>query len=217
MGQRLRNSKQERFARGVAALVPLPTAYAEAGFKGDPRWHCYNASKLSNKPHVKARIDELRIEFEKLSAIHVDYVRHQLLKLLEANLADLYEQDPSDSAGKRFRLRSIAELPRHLTAAIARLKIDPETGAPLEIMLANKHEAAATLLRSLPGGSVERHEVTAEAKQVIYQVVTNVPDPEGWRQDHNRASATTEGGPAVQVDCRPVPEPGEVLRNREWV
>jgi hypothetical protein len=29
-------------------------------------------------------------------------------------------------------------------------------------MLANKHEAAATLLRSLPGGSVERHEVSLE-------------------------------------------------------
>src|ERR1700722_3399884 len=162
MGQRLRNSKQERFARGVAALVPLATAYAEAGFAGDPRWHCYNASKLSNKPHVKARIDELRLEFEKLSAIHVDYVRHQVLKLLEANLADFYEADPSDASGKRVKLRSINALPRHLSAAITKIKLDPETGTPMEIVLASKSESAAILLRSLPGGSVERHEVSLE-------------------------------------------------------
>jgi hypothetical protein len=162
MGQRLRNSKQERFARGVAALAPLATAYAEAGFAGDPRWHPYNASRLANKPHVKTRIDELRLEFEQLSAIHVDYVRHQVLKLLQANLADFYEVDPNDASGKRVRLRSINALPRHLSAAITKIKLDPETGTPTEIVLASKSESAALLLRSLPGGSVERHEVSLE-------------------------------------------------------
>ena len=174
MGQRLRNTKQEAFARGVAALVPLGTAYAEAGFKGDPRWHPYNASKLANKPHVAARIDELRVEFEKLSAIHTDYIRYQLLKMIEANVADLYERDPTDSAGKRLRLRSIAELPRHLSAAIAKLKIDPATGAPIEVTLANKIEASGTLLRSLPGGSVERHELTLE--QLVGESLQKKPD-----------------------------------------
>jgi hypothetical protein len=171
MGQRLRNSKQERFARGVAALVPLATAYADAGFKGDPRWFPFNASKLGNKPHVKARIDELRIEFEKLSAIHTDYVRHELLRLLQANVADLYERDPSDLSGKRFRLRSIDALPRHLSAAIIKLKIDPATGAPLEVTLSSKHEAAATLLRSLPGGSVQQHEVGLTLEQLLVDSV----------------------------------------------
>jgi hypothetical protein len=162
MGQRLKNAKQERFARGIAALVPLATAYAEAGFAGDPRWHCYNASKLSNKPHVRARIDELRLEFEKHSAIAADYIRHQVLKLLEANLADFYEADPNDASGKRVRLRSINALPRHLSAAITKIKLDPETGTPTEIVLASKSESAGILLRSLPGGSVERHEVSLE-------------------------------------------------------
>jgi hypothetical protein len=162
MGQRLRTTRHEAFARAVAALTPLATAYREAGFGGDPRWHPYNASKLANKPKVKARIDELRVEFEQLSAIHVDYVRHILLRTLEADPRDLYEPDPNDPTGRRFRLRSIGDLPRHLTAAISRLKLDPETGTPLEITLGNKHEAAATLLRSLPGGSVERHELSLE-------------------------------------------------------
>jgi hypothetical protein len=199
MGLRLRNTKQERFAREVAALVPLATAYREAGYGGDPRWHAYNASKLSNKPNVKARIDELRAEFEKLSAIHVDYIRHLLLRMLEADPRDLYERDPSDSTGKRFRLRSIAELPKYLTGAIAKLKIDPATGLPVEVVLAAKNETAATLLRSLPGGSVDRHEIT-EAKQIICKVVTNVPDPEvNCRQDDNRASLAIESSQPAQV------------------
>jgi Terminase small subunit len=162
MGQRLRNSKHEKFAREVAALTPLATAYREAGFLGDLRWHRYNASKLANKPNVKARIEELRVEFEAMSAIHVEYVRHQLLRTIEADPRDLFERDSGDPTGKRFRLRSIADLPRHLTAAIAKLKIDPETGAPVEVSLADKNAAAATLLRSLPGGAVERHELSLE-------------------------------------------------------
>jgi hypothetical protein len=160
-GQRLRNQKQEAFARAVAALTPLESAYREAGYGGDPRWHPYNASKLAGKAHIKARIDELRVEFEKYSAIHTDYIRHLLLRMLEANPVDLYEIDPSDPTGKRLRLRSIVELPRHLSA-VARIKVDPETGAPTEIILANRHEAAGILLRSLPGGQLQRHELTLE-------------------------------------------------------
>jgi Terminase small subunit len=150
---RLRVTRQERFAREVAALSPLATAYREAGYGGDPRWHAYNASKLANRSRVKARIDELREQFEQMSAIHVDYIRHQLLKIVEADVRDLYERDSTDPTGKKLRLRSIAELPGYLSRAIARLKIDPENGALTEVILASKTEASATLLRSLPAAA----------------------------------------------------------------
>jgi hypothetical protein len=155
MGQRLRNTKHERFARLIAGLTPLGIAYAEAGFGGDAKWHRYNASRLANRPTVKARIEELRVEFEAMSAIQVEYIRHQLLKTLEADPRDLYERDPNDPTGRRCRLRPIADLPRHLTAAISKLKLDPETGSLVEVSLADKNAAAATLLRSLPGGADE--------------------------------------------------------------
>jgi hypothetical protein len=109
---------------------------------------------------VRARIDELRLEFEQMSAIHADYIRHQLLPIVEADPRDLYERDPADPTGKRRKLRAISELPRHLARAISRLKIDPANGEPIEIIFANKTEAGATLLRSLPGGSIERREIT---------------------------------------------------------
>jgi hypothetical protein len=153
MGKRLRNTRHERFAREVAALMPLGTAYREAGFGGDPQWHPFNASKLANKPAVRARIEELRVEFERMSAIHVDYVRHLLLRTIEADPRDLYEPDPDDPTGKRVRYRAINELPRHVSGAIVKLKLDPETGAPTEVSFGDKNAAAATLLRSLPGGN----------------------------------------------------------------
>jgi hypothetical protein len=55
-------------------------------------------------------------------------------------------------------------LPRHLTAAIVKLKLDPQTGASVEVSLADKRQnaGAATPLRSLPGGAVERHELSLE-------------------------------------------------------
>jgi phage terminase small subunit len=121
---RLRNTRQERFAREIAALSPLATAYREAGYGGDPRWHPYNASKLANKSDVRVRIDELRLQFEQLSAIHVEYIRHQLLGIVEADVKELYEPDPKGGQ----RLRPISELPARLSRAIARVKIDPATG-----------------------------------------------------------------------------------------
>jgi hypothetical protein len=176
MGQRLRNTRHERFAREVAALVPLSTAYREAGFGGDARWHPFNASKLANKPAVRARIEGLRLEFEKMSAIHADYIRHQLLRLVEADLRDLYGPDPTDPTGVRLKLRPISELPRHLSSAIARVKLDPETGEPIEVVLADKNAAGATLLRSLPGGSDKGGEITVTLEQLIRGSMKTLPD-----------------------------------------
>jgi Terminase small subunit len=167
MGNRLRNTKQERFAREIAALTPLAVAYGMAGYGGAPEWHPYNASKLANKPHVKARIDELRAEFEKESAIKVEHVRHQLLRIVEAAPRALYERDPDDETGKRLRLRRIDELPTHVALAVANIKLDPESGEPVEVKLADKVPAAATLLRSLPGGAVERREVTVKGSDLL--------------------------------------------------
>jgi hypothetical protein len=158
---RLRSSKHERFAHAVAALTPLGTAYREAGFRGDERWHPYNASKLANKPEMKARIEELRLQFERTCAhgavVHADYVRLQLLPLIETDGRELYEPDPENPS--KVRLRPIESLPPHVAKAITRIKIDAETGRPVEIVLASKIEAAGTLLRSI-GGFVDKHELS---------------------------------------------------------
>jgi len=198
---RLRNTKHERFAREVAALVPLAVAYREAGFGGDPRWHPFNASKLANKPKVKQRIDELRVPFEQLSAIHVDYIRHQLLRTVDADPRELYERDPDDPTGKRHRLRPISELPRHLATAISRVKIDPESGQPVEVILGNKNEAAATLLRSLPGGASD------ESAKASASAVLEVR----WKEHDLIADNSIVAQAATQTQMGPEPARGDAV------
>jgi hypothetical protein len=159
---RLRNIRHERFAVAVAALTPHATAYREAGYGGDEKWHKYNASRLAGLPQVADRIEELVIERERTCAhvnvVHADYIRSKLVPLIETDVRELYEPDP-DSPGK-VRLRAIESLPAHVTQSISRLKLDAETGKPVEITLVSKTEAAGTLLRSLPGGSIERRELS---------------------------------------------------------
>jgi hypothetical protein len=172
---RLRNTKHERFAREVAALAPLGEAYRSAGFSGDEKWHRFNASRLRNKPAVKVRIEELRLQFEEMSAIHVDYVRHKLLSFIEMDARELYQPDPADPTGKRLILRPLNELPERITKSITKLKLDPESGRPMEIVLAGKVESAATLLRSLPGGSSGETIANVNVNQITRVIVASPP------------------------------------------
>jgi hypothetical protein len=154
---KLASRKRETFAIEVAAMTPLASAYVAAGYRDTP-WARYNASKLAHVPEVARRIDELQMEFADRSGIRAEYIQRQLLPLVEANSRDLFEL-VCDDAGKTTgeKLKLISELPRSLTAAISKIKCDPETGAVVEVTLAGKTEAGNVLLRSL-GGIIERHE-----------------------------------------------------------
>jgi hypothetical protein len=55
---RLLNDRQEAFAKLLAASVPAIVAYREAGFGGG-KYDTKNASKLKNRPKVRARVYEL--------------------------------------------------------------------------------------------------------------------------------------------------------------
>jgi hypothetical protein len=153
----LRNRRHECFAREIAALTPLASAYAAAGYAGDPQWFRFNASRLVNKAEVKARIAELQAEFNQTAALHAQYIQQKLLPLIESNAADLYKIGED---GKE-RLRSITELPRSLAAAITKIKFDRDTGAVTEISLADKTGPGTALLRSV-GGFVDKFEHTGQ-------------------------------------------------------
>ena len=150
----LRNRRHECFAREIAAMAPFASAYAAAGYSGDPQWFRYNASRLANKPDVKARIEELQVEFNRSAAIHSSYIQQKLLPLIEGNVQDFYTVD----ADGNERLRSISELPRALAAAVTQVKFN-ENGGLAEIKLADKNAVATTLLRSV-GGLVDRSELS---------------------------------------------------------
>jgi hypothetical protein len=159
---KLKSRKRETFAIEVAAMTPLASAYVAAGYRDTP-WARYNASKLAHVPEVAARIDELQMQFSERSGIRAEYIQRQLLPLVEANPKDLFEPI-LDIDGKITgdKLKSISELPRSLTAAISKIRCDPESGAVVDIALASKSEAGNILLRSL-GGLVDRLEVIDKA------------------------------------------------------
>jgi len=135
----LRNLRWERFCREYASGESLASAYVRAGFADTPNAR-FNASRLSHKPPVRARINELMEQFAEASAVKLEYLQNQLLPALRTNPQDLFE------AGK---LKSIAELPREAAAAIKTIRFDKNTGNVVEVTLTDKVAAAGVLLRSI--------------------------------------------------------------------
>jgi hypothetical protein len=156
---KLKSRKRETFAIEVAAMTPLASAYVSAGYRDTP-WARYNASKLAHVPEVAARIDELQEKFAERSGIYAEYIQRKLLPIVEANHADLFEGD---------KLKPIDSLPRALSAAISKVRVDSETGEVVEIALADKIAAGNVLLRSL--GSIREG---GEAANVNISQVTRV-------------------------------------------
>jgi hypothetical protein len=158
----LRNLRWERFAREYASGESLASAYARAGFGGDDRWHRFNASRLSNKPPVRQRIDELMEQFAEASALKVEYLQAQLLPALRTNTQDLFEPGTD-------KLKSIADLPREVAAAIKAVKFDKKTGEVVEITLTDKVAAAGVLLRSvgaIKDAAITNNNVNANTTQL---------------------------------------------------
>ncbi len=167
---KLKNRKREMFAIEIAAMTPLDRAYVAAGYSDTP-WARYNASKLTHVPEVTARIDELQREFSDRAGIQAAYIQRKLLPIVEANTQDLFEPI-LDGNGKKIgdKLRAVSDLPRDLAAAVSKIKVDPESGAVVEITLANKTEAGTILLRSV-GGLVDRRELTGKGGASLEDLV----------------------------------------------
>lgn len=145
---KLKSRKREMFAIEVAAMTPLDRAYVLAGYR-DTVWARYNASKLAHVPEVANRIDELQAEFSERSGIQAEYIQRKLLPVVEANAQDLYEIKDDGSGRMIETLRPLSDLPRDLAAAIQRVKLDPETGAVVEVVFYSKVEGSNVLLRSI--------------------------------------------------------------------
>ncbi|MGY4294602.1 phage terminase small subunit [Bradyrhizobium sp. i1.4.4] len=140
---KLRNPRWERFAVEVASMVPVERAYLAAGFRSKPEWARPNGSKLSRKPDVAARIDELRGEFTANCALSVEYLQQLLLPAAAANVVDYFETDT-----KGTRLKPLSSLTREQGAAISSIKFGDD-GAVAELKFHPKPAAVDTLMRSI--------------------------------------------------------------------
>jgi hypothetical protein len=160
---RLRNSRHERFAVEVASMVPIARAYVLAGFP-DTQWARPNGSRLAHTPTIAARIQELREEFSKNAAIHLEYLQALLLQIATANVIDFFKTNENG----KVVLKPISELDRDQTAAVSALKVS-ELGI-LDLKLHNKVEAINVLLKSM-GAIVERHDHTVRQDDTTYSDV----------------------------------------------
>jgi hypothetical protein len=110
----LENRRWELFAHAYAAGSPLAAAYEEAGFKPGP-YSRFNASKLSYKPAVRARIAELQERAAERAIVGVGWIQHQLIDIVRG-------KEPAkirtDSKGERIeevdRLAALVALMRTL-------------------------------------------------------------------------------------------------------
>jgi hypothetical protein len=131
----LRNRREEDFAEAVAAGVSQRQAYVLAGYGEKSN----NAPRLAAKPHVAARIEYLRREFN-------DTVRgNGKLKLawLQGQYVSIATADP-----KRDRDR--------LSKVASKIEIDADGKTKFEI---DRHRALDSLTRTV-GGFVTKAEIT---------------------------------------------------------
>jgi hypothetical protein len=187
----LPNLRWERFAREYASGESLARAYVRAGFADTPNAR-FNASRLSHKPEVRTRINELMEQFAEASAVKLEYLQHQLLPMVRVNSQYLFQSGTD-------KLQSIANMPREVAAAIKSIKFDKETGKVIEITLADKIAAAGMLLRSI--GAL-RDDQGKTIFAILQKKMVEWTDDD-FRLIESRLMALEGGQPDLELDTVP--------------
>jgi phage terminase small subunit len=152
----LENVRHEAFALEIAEGRTLLEAHKAAGYVPEPG----NAKRLRKRPEVRDRIAELRREAAEFANVRRVRVVLEVDRVGRANIRDFYEpvcgadgkpeRDEHGQLTGRFKLRSILDLPRELSAAIQEVEFD-DKGQPAKLKLHDKNQANFTLLKYLGG------------------------------------------------------------------
>lgn len=146
-GGALFDPRHEKFALAIAEGKTLEDAHKEAGYVPDRA----NASKLNNRPEVRARVRYLQEEAARAANIRRARLVVDIDNIAQANIADFLDIKKVSKTGKvTATVKDISKLPRELTAAIQRIKINPETGEQ-EIVLKDSLAAQQILLKYVGG------------------------------------------------------------------
>jgi hypothetical protein len=178
----LKDPQYEKFAAELAELKPPIEAYKLAGFVP----HRGNANRLSKRPEIKARVQQLLDEAAEYADIRRVRVLVEIDRVGKANIADFYEAD-----GKT--LKNITQMPRRLTAAIAGINwiedgvdADGKVTYRAEIKFHDKNQANFTLLKHLGGlPEAERNDVnifnllSVEDQRIVVAALEAQPGGQG--------------------------------------
>jgi hypothetical protein len=183
----LKNFDHERFCQaahrrvwsGEKQVVACRAAYRETVYGGndpDERAIAANVRRLRNRPDIKARMRELADHSAKMAGLDAGWALLRARQLVDFDLAAFLqgEGDLSDFPGDvEIVEEEASEDPNRPKRKLLKLRAR-----------ASDRLAGLNFMAKIAGWlAPEKLEATTEAKQIIYQLVTNVPDPEvDWRQ-----------------------------------
>jgi hypothetical protein len=206
----LRNPQHERFARELVeqylkvppSRQPQLEAYKRAGYPP----HRGNCHRLSRRPDVRRRVDELMDEARELLDIRMVKALVRVDRIADAKVSDFYEEATIEPVlGERrtvIRLKDITKLPPELAEAIAEVEYHDD-GTVKKLKLHDKMQANVVLLKHF-GGLPEENAPKAEVS------IFNVLSPEDQRvvADALEALARRSAG-AIEGTATPAERDGE--------
>lgn len=89
----LKNARHERFAQEYLVDLNATQAYIRAGYAARGNAAEVSANRLLRNPKVAARIAELQAERSERTKIDADWVLKRLSEEINADVADLYDDD----------------------------------------------------------------------------------------------------------------------------
>jgi Terminase small subunit len=140
----LRNPVHESMCRDVAGGMSREAAWRSAGFGSR------NSTRFFKRPEVAARVEELREEFNKGSAISLAYLQERLLAFTTADIGNYLEKRPYSD---KLRVKDLTALPPELRACVSKVTID--RNGTLNFELHDKTKAIAELIKTVAPTKLE--------------------------------------------------------------
>jgi len=177
----LRNPVHDSMCRDVAGGMSREAAWRAHGFGSR------NSTRFFKRPEVAARVDELRDEFNKGSAISLAYLQERLLALTKADVGHYLEKRPYSD---KLRVRDITGLPPELRACISEVTIDKN--GTLNFKLHDKVKAIESLLRSIGAIAEASASVTVQFKKIERTIVDHADIEEPKRMSNDEINVFME-------------------------
>lgn len=109
----LKNAKHERFAQAIVKGIPQTEAYRQIGYKSAKS----NAHRLMENEVIKLRIAELSERIAERTIVSVERIVKENARIAFADVTDVLS-----FAGRKVTLKSSADLPPDVTAAISEVR-----------------------------------------------------------------------------------------------
>jgi len=137
----LKNSRHERFARGLVEGLSAVDAYEKAGYERNRS----SASKLQTNANIKGRIRELQDEAAEKATVTASRVLVEIARIAFADLGEAVTWGPDG-----VRLKDSTQLPLAVRAAVQEVtETTTQFGGSLKIKFHSKMQALDALAKHL--------------------------------------------------------------------